>query len=60
MTGTIEYLIVCPVCELDFAGHADEAEAVHLAGVHDDLHHGSRPEAFVVPVTVASEAARGP
>ena len=44
------WLIVCFACRLDTAGYPDTAEAGYLAGVHNDLHHGSRPEASIAPV----------
>ena len=40
-------VVVCLVCRLDFDGQPDAAHAAYFAGVHDDLHHGSRPTAFV-------------
>jgi hypothetical protein len=44
-------VIVCPPCELDLPGYTDQGEAAYLAGVHNDLHHGSRCEASVVAVS---------
>ena len=46
-----EWVIICPVCELDFPGHTDMAEAAYLASVHDHIHHGGRREAFTVPLS---------
>jgi hypothetical protein len=53
----VEWAIVCPVCELDALGYDDEAEASYLAGIHNDLHHGS-PDAVVAPVSEPQGSSR--
>ncbi|HSV68437.1 MAG TPA: hypothetical protein VLJ59_21435 [Mycobacteriales bacterium] len=40
----------CEVCELASGPLGCEAEAVQLAGVHDDVHHRGRPTVTVHPV----------
>ena len=45
-----EWVIVCPACQVDVPGYTNPAEAGYLAGVHNDLHHGSRPDAYTAPV----------
>jgi hypothetical protein len=47
----LEWAISCPSCELDVPGYGDENEAAYLAGIHNDLHHGSHPVALVVPIS---------
>lgn len=42
--------IDCPSGEIDFHPVTDPSEAQHLAGVHNDLHHGGRREAAAVAV----------
>jgi hypothetical protein len=42
--------IDCPACDLDFDVMSDQGEAQHLAGVHNDLHHGGRREAAATVV----------
>ena len=49
LTSGSEWVIVCFPCRIDVDGHTDTSEAQFLAGVHNDLHHGSRPEAFIIP-----------
>jgi hypothetical protein len=51
VTGTV-FVIVCPVCRFDADGYTDPAEAIHLTGVHNDVHHGHRPDAFVVATSI--------
>jgi hypothetical protein len=48
-------VIDCPACELPFHTVTDRGEAEHLAAVHNDLHHGGRPEA----ATATDEDAAG-
>lgn len=48
-----DLVMVCLVCQLDGDAFTDESEATYLVGVHNDLHHGSRPEAFVVPLSAS-------
>lgn len=55
----LEWAIVCGVCELDITGHGDENEAAYLAGIHNDLHHGSRPDAFVAPISEPDRPSQG-
>jgi hypothetical protein len=43
-------VIDCPSCELDFDPVVDPGEAQHLAGVHNELHHGGRREAAAAMV----------
>ena len=45
-----EWVIVCPTCQVETDGYTTHAEAGYLAGIHNDLHHGSRPDAGTVPV----------
>ena len=40
-------VIVCLACRLDFDGQPDAAHAAYFAGIHDEVHHGSAPTAFV-------------
>jgi hypothetical protein len=54
-----EWVIVCPVCELDLPGYSDMHEAAYLATVHDHLHHGGRREAFIVPLTDSTHPTDG-
>lgn len=37
----------CPVCVLDSVPGTQEVEAADLAAIHDELHHGGRPSAWV-------------
>ncbi len=53
-----EWVIVCPSCGADVDGFPDPGEAAYLSGIHNDLHHGHRPEAFVVPLDLASQPVR--
>lgn len=55
----LEWAIVCPGCERDVPGYTDDQEAAYLAGIHNDLHHGSHPVAFVAPVTEPSTRSLG-
>jgi hypothetical protein len=41
-------VVDCPACELPFDPVGDRSEAQHLAGVHNDLHHGGRDAAGIV------------
>ena len=47
----LEWVISCSECERDVPGYDSEQEAAYLAGIHNDLHHGSHPVALVVPVS---------
>lgn len=55
----VEWVMVCLPCWIYQAGFAtagapevwDAAEAAYFASVHNDLHHGGRPEAFACPLT---------
>src|SRR4051812_9834270 len=49
-TGPAPVTVDCPACGLDFDPVTDSSEAQYLAGVHNDLHHGGRPEAARVAV----------
>jgi hypothetical protein len=44
-------VVVCIRCGLDFDGQPDAEHAAYFAGVHNDLHHGSSPVAFVDTIT---------
>jgi hypothetical protein len=44
--------IECAPCGLSFDPVSGPGEAEHLAGVHNQLHHGGRAEATAVPVDV--------
>jgi hypothetical protein len=43
-------VVVCPACRLDFDVFERPGEAAHFAAVHNALHHGRRPEAFLTTV----------
>ena len=43
-------VVVCLVCRVDFDDFPDRAEAGYFAGIHNDLHHGGHPVAFLAPV----------
>jgi hypothetical protein len=53
-------MIECPPCGLSFDPMADRGEAEHLAGVHNDLHHGGRNEAAAVDLDTDRHTARPP
>jgi hypothetical protein len=45
-----EWVLTCPACQVDVGGYLEPDEPAFLAGVHNGLHHGHRPEAFAVAV----------
>src|SRR5690349_17348939 len=45
-----EWVIVCFACQLDVFSFIDSREASHLTGVHNELHHAGRDEAFITPI----------
>ena len=53
-----EWVIVCPVCQIDVDGYNTPAEADYLAGIHNDLHHGSRPDAYTVSIQEPAQKSR--
>jgi hypothetical protein len=43
-------VLTCPSCQVDVGGYGEPDEPSFLARIHNDLHHGHRPEAFAVAV----------
>ena len=51
----VEVVITCSECQTDSETFLDPAEAGHLAGVHNELHHGGALAAFVVEVDTSTD-----
>jgi hypothetical protein len=51
--------ISCTDCGLAGGPFDSLAEAAHLAGIHDALHHGSHPTAAVTPMEPDASHERG-
>jgi hypothetical protein len=49
-------VVDCAACDLEFDAGTDAAEAAHVAGVHNELHHGGRPVAVPVDADVVEAA----